>query len=756
MSTSASPATFSKNKPEKLTSQQLYEWSSVGAIHKSELASVLRKIQRELRSSRSPAKTINKAIKNLEIFFARKEVRGGIEEKNHRKFQFLLSFPEQVGDDLCFCLIKGEISGRSGAILACEYKPILISFHALQRLFERLDAGSEEAVLDEIYSCLNWADAWNAGGKKSGAQSWPIPSTNGFFVATLRVDARSASTITWMRSDSLSKKWGVVNDNIIKLNSTYPDLMFDEDFLKEFIGSFPWMMHEHRPGVDFVKLAWASKDFELESEKETGPIEVEDLTSLLTDIDDHIQTGQIKVNHSEIEKISVSYITGLNYKERPPPFKAYSQHKGIVVQQLLSGALIVSLRNSWFGKISCINKENSESLAQSLKSLSVGDEIEVEVSRIWHSNEEKAYAISLDIKDLADANWAQIENRYPIGSKVNAETKSLIGTNVKARLEDRVFGFAPYNQVLLWIRTNADQSGDVLGKRIEFTVKNHNKSNRNLVLEIENLKINLAEILAKEIQNDTEVEGTVFKLTNSYALVLLDSGFSAMLHSLNCWGKQLPIIGDRVVTEVLNVDLETSTITIGFNPPEGMARGFSAIVPSDKKWELFEKNHFEGEIVQVQVREKVDYGFIVVMEDGTMGVLHRKEIDWLKDTEDAPTSLKIGDIIQVQIISIKSSAKRVFFSIKSLILHPLDDPKITIAVNECFIGVISKLVNYGYFVHLPFGTDGLIHNTSNPNSIVFSKGDTVHVYIKDIDRERRRIGLSLSPVDSEKSKTSTQ
>ena len=386
----------------------------------------------------------------------------------------------------------------------------------------------------------------------------------------------------------------------------------------------------------------------------------------------------------------------------------------------------------------------------------MGDEIEVEVSRIWHSNEEKAYAISLDIKDLADANWAQIENRYPIGSKVNAETKSLIGTNVKARLEDRVFGFAPYNQVLLWIRTNADQSGDVLGKRIEFTVKNHNKSNRNLVLEIENLKINLAEILAKEIQNDTEVEGTVFKLTNSYALVLLDSGFSAMLHSLNCWGKQLPIIGDRVVTEVLNVDLETSTITIGFNPPEGMARGFSAIVPSDKKWELFEKNHFEGEIVQVQVREKVDYGFIVVMEDGTMGVLHRKEIDWLKDTEDAPTSLKIGDIIQVQIISIKSSAKRVFFSIKSLILHPLDDPKITIAVNECFIGVISKLVNYGYFVHLPFGTDGLIHNTSNPNSIVFSKGDTVHVYIKDIDRERRRIGLSLSPVDSEKSKTSTQ
>ena len=91
MSTSTSLSTINKYKAEKLTSQKLYEWSSVGAIHKSELDSVLQKIQRELRISRSPTKTINKAIKILEIFFARKEVRGGIEEKNHRKFQFLLS-----------------------------------------------------------------------------------------------------------------------------------------------------------------------------------------------------------------------------------------------------------------------------------------------------------------------------------------------------------------------------------------------------------------------------------------------------------------------------------------------------------------------------------------------------------------------------------------------------------------------------------------------------------------------------------------
>lgn len=740
----------SKYTAEKLTAQHLMQWSLVGAIHKKELSAVIQKIHKDLNNSRSAAKTINKAIKNLQIFFERKEVRGTIHEVNHRTFFFNLSFPEQAGENLYFCLIKGEISGRSGSIKAYESKPILISFHALQRLFERLNARNDAEVLNEIYSCLNWADAWNFGGRKSGAQAWPIPSANGFFVAALSQDTESASTITWMRSDSLSKKWGVVNDNIIKLNSTYPDLMFDEDFLKEFIGSFPWMMHEHRPGVDFVKLAWDSKDFELESEKDTELIEIEDLNTSLSDLDDHIQTDENKVNLADKEKKSVSYILGLNYQEGPPRFKNHSLHKGVVVQKQGSGALIVSLQNSWYGQIPKFSTQKAEALGLGLEALDVGDAVEVEVWRIKYSNEEKAYSISLAQKELADANWLEVENRHPIGSKVNAETYAKLGSYIAVRLEDGGLGVVPYNQVQCWVQSKGNKSEDVLGIKIELTVADYNNINRKLLLEIENYKKHFDQLLTKDLQKGMEVEGTVVRLVNKYALVQLDSGFSAMLHSYNCWGKQMPIIGDRIVAQILNVDLDATTIEISFKPPDGMAQDFSAIVPSDKNWELFEKNHFEGEIVQVQVREKVDYGVIVVMEDGTIGLLHRSEIDWVKDTESALASLKIADIIKVKIISIKSSTKRVFFSIKSLKPHPLDDPKIRIAVNECYIGVISKLMDYGYFVHLPFGTDGLIHNTSNPDSIIFSKGDIVHVYIKDIDTERKRIGLSLSPVDSEK------
>jgi predicted RNA-binding protein with RPS1 domain len=723
---------------EKLTSQQMKEWSLVGAIHKKELAAVLQKIHKELNNSRSPAKTINKAIKNLQKFFARKDVRGTIDEVNNRNFYFNLCFPEQAGEDLYFSLIKGEISGRSGLIKAYESKPILISMHALQRLFERLKARNDQ-VLNEIYSCLNWADNWNHGGKKSGAQSWPIPSSNGFFVVTMRDEAISASTITWMRNDQLSKKWGVVYDNIKLLQDIHPELMFNVDFLKEFLGSFPWMMHEHRPGVDIEKLAWESKDFELESEKDSEIVSFEDLTPSLADLDAGTQTNQKKVNLLNKEKISASYISGLNYRDSPPPFRLHSQHNGIVVQQQQSGALIVSLQNSWYGEIPYFS--NKRAMTLGLKTLSIGDKVEVEIWGIKYSKVEHAVAISLCQKELADANWLEIQSLYPLGAIVNAETYAQVGSHFLIKMNDGVVGFAPYNQVQWLINVKERQSENLFGKNIEFTVKDYNNVNRNLVLEIEGYKKHLQKIIA----NGMEVEGAVIRATDAYALVHLDSGFNAMLHSINCWGIPLPNIGDRIVAKVLNTDVDSAMIEIGFNAPSNLTKIFIAKQTTDETWALFEKNHIEGEIVNVQVREKVNHGILAVMEDGTIGLIHRKEIDWLKDTDGALDSLKIGDIIQVQIICIKTTNRRVFFSKKSIKLHPFDDPKIKLDINECYTGVISSVKDYGYFVHLPFGMDGLIHKTNNPNSIAFSKGDIVVVYIINIDRERKRIGLSLSP-----------
>ena len=588
---------------------------------------------------------------------------------------------------------------------------------------------------------MNWAENWNIGGRESGAQSWPIPSSNGFFVVAMSDEAKSASTITWMRNDKLSKKWGIFYDNIKRLQDSRPDLMFNEDFLKEFLGSFPWMQHEHRPGVDFVKLAWESKDFQLESEKDIELVEPKDLTCALANLDAYTQTNQEKTNLPEKEKISASYISGLNYVDSPPPFRVHSQHNGVVVQQQQSGAMIVSLKNSWYGEIPSFS--NKRAMAIGLETLSVGDKVEVEVWGIRHSKVEQAFAISLSQKQLADAHWQEIKSHYPLGSLVNGETYAQVGSNFLIRMNDGVLGFAPYNQVQWIINVKENQSVNLLGENIEFLIKDYNDANRNLVLEIESYKKHFLQILPIGM----EVNGAVIKVTNSFALVHLDSGFNAMLNNIDRWDAPPPIIGDRIAAKVLNIDIDTALIRIGFDAPIALTQIFTPIHTNDKSWALFEKNHFEGEIVDVQVRQKGNHGVFVVMVDGTIGLIHRKEIDFLKDTEGSLDSLKIGDIIQVQILSIKKDSRHVFFSKKSIKLHPLDNPKIKLDVNDCYTGVISNVKDYGYFVHLPFGADGLIHNSNNPNSIIFSKGDIVQVYIINIDRDRKRIALSLSKVE---------
>jgi ribosomal protein S1 len=724
---------------EKLTAQHLMQWSLVGAIHKKELSAVIQKIHKDLNNSRSAAKTINKAIKNLQNFFERKEVRGTIHEVNHRTFFFNLSFPEQAGENLYFCLIKGEISGRSGSIKAYESKPILISFHALQRLFERLNARNDTEVLNEIYSCLNWADAWNFGGRKSGAQTWPIPSANGFFVAALGQDTESASTITWMGSDKLSKKWGLVSDCIRLLEKNHPNLLYDSNYLMEFLGSFAWMMQEHRPGVDLIKLAWSSKDFQLESEKDSIGTVNEELSNTLKDYENKFNVEEKLLEHPT--KISISYIPGFNYHHDKPPFETHTQHHGIVVQVHRNGSLIISLRNLWYGKIANINNKKAEALGLHLKSLSMGDEIEVEVQRIKYLRNENAIAIDLDQKELADAKWLEIEDRYPVNSILNAEIYKKFRSDFVVELKDEVIGFLPHNQMNWLAHSKGYQIEELLKQNIDLIVTGYNKINRNLLLNVKDFNNVFEKLCADSMQIGMKIKGTTYKVANTYALVKLDSGFNAILPRFNCWGKDLPIIGARVDAEILKVDIQTTKIVIGFKPPENLGHIFKPSTPTEEKWELFEKNHIKGEKVRVQVIAKQTSNYLVIMTDNNFGILPYEEILWGHNIEKAKCILEIGDFIDVLIIDIKHKKKKIIFSKKAL-NHPLDDPKIGLKINDSFLGIIKTIKDYGYFVYLPFGMEGLLHKGELDETISFNEGDVINVFIKNIDIERKQISLS--------------
>ena len=129
------------------------------------------------------------------------------------------------------------------------------------------------------------------------------------------------------------------------------------------------------------------------------------------------------------------------------------------------------------------------------------------------------------------------------------------------------------------------------------------------------------------------------------------------------------------------------------------------------------------------------------MTDNNFGILPYEEILWGHNIEKAKCTLEIGDFIDVLIIDIKHKKKKIIFSKKAL-NHPLDDPKIGLKINDSFLGIIKTIKDYGYFIYLPFGMEGLLHIGELDETISFNEGDVINVFIKNIDIERKRISLS--------------
>ena len=605
------------------------EWSLVGAGHKKELTTMLKAIVVEIRHSQSPAKAINRAIKKLEKFFARTEVRGAISVTNHRRVEFNLCFPEQIENGLSFYFFEGEINARSGAIKLFSSRPLQISTHALQRLLERLSARSNVAALDEIYTSLQLAGAWNAAGIESEARCWPIPSRNGLFVATPNNDSSSELLITWMQGDQLSKKWGIVYENIKKLQLHHPESLRATKYLRQFIESFPWMLKEHVPGVDMETLAW---------EKNQSQVEI---TTLSAESNDG-KKGSLVVNG----KPSASYVPGLNYVDGPPPFKWHSQHQGVVVQRRDSSSVIVSLQNGYFGKLVLSRIQEDEALCREVRDINVGDTVDVEVVKILRFKNEGAYSILLATTEEREASWLKIMERYPIGSNIKCQVSSTTNDIVFTIIDDDVVGFINRKRLDWYITFQHVPNEDMVGMRLELLVQGYNSKYRQVVLDV--------------------------------------PAFYGM--------------GGEI-----------------------------------------------GDVCDVQIISLVKEGFIVGAQDGTTGYLPCKEVSWLEDEQRNMQSHVVGDVVKVAIVKITKNNQRVIFSKRALIQHPLDDPTTRPTRNVKYTGVVTKVVNFGYFIRLQNGVSGLLHTLSVPVSSTFRIGDDIFVYVSEIDLDKKRLSFSLIP-----------
>lgn len=251
--------------------------------------------------------------------------------------------------------------------------------------------------------------------------------------------------------------------------------------------------------------------------------------------------------------------------------------------------------------------------------------------------------------------------------------------------------------------------------------------------------------IEKKYPVGSEVSGEVVNLMSYGAFVKLEEGVEGLVHiSEMSWTRRINhpsevvAIGDMVDVVVLGINKEKEEISLGMKQTE------------QNPWELVQKNYPPGTEVVGRVRNLTSYGAFVEIEEGIDGLLHVSDMSWTRKISHPSEVLQKGETVKTVVLEVDPEKRRVALGLKQLQPDPWkEEIPNRYRAGDLVRGVVTKLTNFGAFVELEDGLEGLLHVSElsdkkipSPEEIV-DVGDVVDVRIIRVDAEARKIGLSL-------------
>ncbi|MBZ0268938.1 30S ribosomal protein S1, partial [bacterium] len=378
--------------------------------------------------------------------------------------------------------------------------------------------------------------------------------------------------------------------------------------------------------------------------------------------------------------------------------------------------------------------------------IAAGDEVEVYLERM--ENNDGLVVLSKQRADFLRV-WNNIKAAYDDAAVVQGK----LARRIKGGVVVDLFGvdaFLPGSQVALRRVPNLD---DLIGQTLEFRVIKLNKRRRNIVVSrrvvLEEERAIKRASLVKELEKGQVRKGQVKNITDFGAFVDL-GGIDGLLHITDMsWGRvghpsEIVSIGDEIEVKVLEFDTARERISLGLKqlgayPWENVAEKY----PVNTK--------IRGRVVSI-----TDYGAFVELEKGVEGLIHVSEMSWTRHVRHPAKLLSINDVIDAVVLKVDQENEKISLGLKQVEPDPwlsLDDKY---PVGSKFAGKVRNLTNFGAFVELEEGIDGLVHISDmswtkrirHPNEVV-KKGDDVEVMVLNIDKEARRISLGLKQVQDD-------
>jgi small subunit ribosomal protein S1 len=343
--------------------------------------------------------------------------------------------------------------------------------------------------------------------------------------------------------------------------------------------------------------------------------------------------------------------------------------------------------------------------------------------------------------------WDDLEKAYNDGSVI----KGRVIERIKGGLRIDVNGiaaFLPGSQVDVRPIRNLDSLRD---KQIEAKVIKLNRKRSNVVLSrkavLEERDAGRKDQTLNQIEEDIIVEGQIKNLTDYGAFVDL-GGIDGLLHVTDMsWGRlqnpsELFKVGDTVQVKVLKFDRERERVSLGYKQ----------LLPDP--WETIEERFPPATRITGKIASVADYGAFVELEPGVEGLVHVSEMSWSKRIKHPSKIVNPGDTVEVEVLSVDPRARRVSLGMKQVQENPWKTIGERYHVGDRVHGRVRNLTDFGAFIEIEDGVDGLVHvsdiswsrRVKHPGEVL-KKGQQVDAVITTIDPENRRMSLSIKELE---------
>jgi small subunit ribosomal protein S1 len=378
--------------------------------------------------------------------------------------------------------------------------------------------------------------------------------------------------------------------------------------------------------------------------------------------------------------------------------------------------------------------------------VAVGDEIEVALDAVEDGFGETKLSRE---KAIRARTWIDLEKAFEDSEVVEGVINGRVKGGFTVEIE-QVRAFLPGS--LVDVRPVRDP-GYLEGKSLEFKVIKLDKRRNNVVVSrravVEQEYSEEREALLEDLQEGKTVKGIVKNLTDYGAFVDL-GGIDGLLHITDmAWKRvkhpsEVVEVGAEIDVKILKFDRERQRVSLGMKQL------------GDDPWKDLARRYPQNTRMFGKITNIADYGCFVEIEDGVEGLVHVSEMDWTNKNVNPARVVSIGEEVEVMVIEIDEERRRISLGIKQCKSNPWAEFASTINRNDKVSGQIKSITDFGIFIGLDGGIDGLVHLSDISWEVPgeeavrnYSKGQEIEAAVLAIDAERERISLGIKQLEKD-------